>query len=337
MIRILRWVGVLAGLAALVPLAAFVGFGLLHGLDVGNGLKHLFVEAHGETIAPDRVPYHAAVVRWRGDIQDLALSEASGLSCSTRRHNLLWAVNDSGNEPRLFAMSLDGSARGSWAVDLPALGDWEDLASFRQDGVSYLLIADIGDNLRWRPTLYLHVVVEPDIERLRAGDVLEAARTIRYRYPDGPRDAEAVAVDVSLGEILIVSKRVIPAEVYRLPLAGGDGILTAERIAVLDGIPQPTERDLYEDPKYGPGRSEPTAMEIAGNQALVVTYKDAYLYRRRNGETWGETFAGIPERIALPRIGQQEAAAFTPDGRRFFTTAERVRGRDSTGIFEIEM
>ena len=55
---------------------------------------------------------------------------------------------------------------------------------------------------------------------------------------------------------------------------GGD-VVTAEPVVVLDGIPQPTERDLREDPSYGAYSSMPTAFDIHGRDAVVVTYKEA--------------------------------------------------------------
>ena len=336
MIRVLRWLLVLAGIAVLLPLSAFVGFGLWHGLDVGNAFYALVVEPTGTTIAPERVPYRHADVRWLGNIDNLDLAEASGLDVSTRDPELLWAINDSANEPRLFALSPLGADLGSWPIALPALGDWEDLSSYRIDGTSYLLIADTGDNFRWRRVLRLYILREPQLRELTDSTILQVERVIEFSYPEGPRDSESVAVDASTREILILSKRVIPAEVYRLPLdAPDDRVVTAERIALLTGIPQPVERDLYEDPNYGPGRSAPTALDVHGNSALVVTNKDAYLFERQPDEPWSTAFARIPQRIALPRVGQQEAGAFARDGRSFYTTIERPGGRDAAGIYEV--
>lgn len=337
MMRILRWLIIAVVLAVLLPLGYFVGFGLTHGLDVGNGLKSMFARPQGETIDPARVPYRAVhSVRWLGDIEEVSLDELSGLDVSTRQDDLLWAINDSGNEPRLFALAPSGEHLGSWLVDLPDLADWEDLSAFRHDGKSYLLIADVGDNFRWRRQLNLYVLREPELAALEEDTVLEVERQIAYSYPDGPRDSEGVAVDADAGKVLILSKRVVPAEVYRVPLFPPDGIVVAERIAGLVNLPQPDERDHYEDPEYGKSRSMPTALDIDGNRALVVTYKDAYLYQRKPGEPWADAFEQIPERIALPRIGQQEAAAFSDDGTRFFTTTERFEGTDSAGIYTVE-
>lgn len=337
--RLLRWLLISAGIALLLPPAAFIGFGLWYGLDVGNALRSFLVKPTGTTIDPALVAYREVdSVRWLGNIDDLSLDEASGLDVSTRDPDVLWAINDSGNEPRLFALSRRGANLGSWPVALPGLGDWEDLSSFTLDGESFLLIADVGDNFRWRRVLRLYVVREPQLSELADDTVLQVDRTIQFRYPDGPRDSEGVAVDSSTREILIVSKRVVPAEVYRLPLETPEGqIIRAERIALLTGIPQPTERDLYESSSFGEIRSWPTALDIHGDHAVIVTLKDAYLFERLAGQSWGDTFSGIPQRIALPRVGQQEAAAFSSDGRKIYTTIERSEGTDAAGIYEIHL
>ncbi len=339
MTRLLRWLLVATGIVLLLPPTAFVGFGLWYGLDVGNALRSFLVEPTGTTIDPARVSYREVdSVRWLGNIDDLSLGEASGLDVSTRDPDVLWAINDSGNEPRLFALSPRGDNLGSWPVALPALGDWEDLSSFSVEGTSYLLIADVGDNFRWRRVLRLYILREPLLRELTDDTVLTAERTIQFSYPDGPRDSEGVAVDSSTREILLLSKRVIPAEVYRLPLdAPGDRVVTAERIALLTGIPQPTERDLYESSAFGDKRSWPTALDIHGTRAVIVTLKDAYLFERLPGQSWGDAFSGVPQRIALPRVGQQEAAAFSSDGRQIYTTIERFEGTDAAGIYEVRL
>ena len=41
-----------------------------------------------------------------------------------------WAVNDSGDEPRLYALRKDGRDRGTLRVRGATNTDWEDLAAF---------------------------------------------------------------------------------------------------------------------------------------------------------------------------------------------------------------
>lgn len=335
--KVVKWLTIVAGLVVLAPFAALTAYGLAHGLNVPNAIRMLFVDPGGETIDPARVPYRRGVtVRWLGNVENLALSEASGLAMANATDGTLWAINDSGNDPMLFAMGLSGRHLGAWKVNVPQPADWEALSAFFLDGQPYLIIADVGDNFRWRPELRLFVVREPPLTR--PADVpVDIAWSFRYRYPEGYRDCEALAVDETRGEVLVISKRVVPAEVYTLPIRPDEPVVTARKIAVLDNLPQPVERDRYENPRYGRYRSQPTGFDIAGNRAVIATYKDAYLYERKPEEDWSAAFSRVPERIALPNVPSRESIAFARDGSRFYTTNERSRGRDAAGIFEVEL
>jgi hypothetical protein len=226
-------------------------------------------------------------------------------------------------------------------IDDSQLGDWEDMASFQLDGRPYLVVGDVGDNFLWRPVLELKVIEEPELSELplRDGATAPVAWTIRFRYPDGHRDCEALAVDEASERVLLVTKREIPAEVYEVPLRPDPDpkkIVVATRIAELDTIPQPGERDELEDPDYGAYRSEPTAFNLRGDLAAVVTYQDAYLFRRTAGEAWREALRRIPRRIALPYASQREAAAFSKDGRALYVTSERGP-RGDAALFRVDL
>jgi hypothetical protein len=340
--RALRWLAALGLAAVLSPVALFVGFGLWRGLDVGAGLAGFFREADGTTIDAARVPYvRPPLVEWLGNLSELDLSEASGIAASNRRDDVFWAHNDSGNPHELFAFDARAAGVGRVQIDDSRLGDWEDMASFQLDGRPYLVIGDVGDNFRWRPVLELTVVEEPELDELplREGAAAVIAWKIRFRYPEGHRDCESLAVDEASERILLITKREIPAEVYALPLRADpdpDAVVVAERIATLDTIPQPGERDELEDPEYGAYRSEPTAFALAGDLAAVVTYQDAYLFRRASGEDWGQALRRIPRRIALPYASQREAAALSKDGRSLYVTSERGLRGDAS-LFRVDL
>src|SRR3546814_8112412 len=51
---------------------------------------------------------------------------------------------------------------------------------------------------------------------------LEPAWSIAFRWPDGARDCEAVAVDAQRGEVLLISKKRTPPELFALPLRPRD-------------------------------------------------------------------------------------------------------------------
>ncbi|MBD3647310.1 MAG: hypothetical protein HUJ31_07665, partial [Pseudomonadales bacterium] len=295
----------------------------------------------GMTIDESKVPRVFHEVVWTGDLENHLLSEASGMAQSSTDPDVFFAINDSINEPQLFAFGPDGGDLGFWRIDIERNVDWEDIAAFRQDGEPYLLIADTGDNFRWRPHVELLVVREPRVEELAMDEVIPLVSRIRFRYPDGYRDAEAVAVDEKEGAVYIITKRTIPAEVYRVPLEilPDDSlvVMTASRVAVLDNIPQPNQQDLWEDPDYGAYRSMPTALDMKHDVAAVITYKDAYIYRRGRRQTWPEAFARLPERVALPPVNAREAGLLTGNGKYLYVTSEREDGRSAVGIYRVEL
>jgi hypothetical protein len=278
-------------------------------------------------------PYHSAV--HVADVANRGLSEVSGLAASRLRDDLLWAVNDSGGKARLYAFGLDGRDRGCVRVEGAMNRDWEDLASFRLDGGAYLLIADVGDNGAKRRTSVLYAVAEPPIrgEKLGKNAEVPVSWTLRFRYEDGSRDCEAVAVDAAGGRILLLTKRRFPSALYELPLAerGRDGVALARRVTEVPHLPRPSSRWW---PLPGSGKrslrrlgSFATAMDLAadGSAAAVLTYGDAFLFSRSGGESWAEAFARSPRRIALPRLRQAEALTFVPDGHTLYVTSEGRR------------
>lgn len=335
--KIVGRVAVLLVLAVCIPLAWFAGVGLYYGFDVAAGLGSLLREPEGVTIADDRVPRRLYEVLWVGDIENHLLAEASGLVQSSVDDEVFFSINDSENPAQLFALSNRGEDLGFWSVVVERNMDWEDLAAFVKDGRPYLLIADTGDNFRWRPVLNLYVVDEPVPGKRPLDAAIPVAWQIRFRYPDGYRDCEAVAVDARGEYVYLVSKRTIPAEVYRLPLAPTDEIVTATPIVLLDKIPQPTERDLWEDPDYGTHRSMPTALAMNGNKLVVITYKDAYLYTKGWRQDWAEALAEMPERIALPPVYAREAGAITNNERYLYVTSEREKGTDRVGLYRVDL
>ncbi len=320
------------------PFVWYSAVGLYRGYDVAHAWKALLAgDPTGRTIAAADVPVIRKPVVWQGDIENHRLNEASGLAWSSRKPGVLFAVNDSGNEPEIFAMDEEGRDLGYWRVDVPENTDWEDLSSFRWQGEDYLLIADTGDNFLWRPVLYLYVVREPDVTSLAVDEVLPVEWRIAFTWPNGYRDCEAVSVDQKSGSVLLLSKRVIPAEVYRVPLRPAKSVVQAVRMALLHNIPQPDEGDLWESRRFGKFRSRPTALDIHENKAVVVTYKDAYLFRKPRRGSWIDAFAGIPERIPLPGVFQQEAGALTPDGKFLYVTTEREDGTNRAGLFRVQL
>ena len=249
------------------------------------------------------------------------VSEASGLAVSSRDGNFLWVVNDSGAKPILHLVGSDGADRGKVAVEGAQNVDWEDLCSFQFQGTSYLLIADTGNNNSSREVSTLYVVEEPKLPS--AGDALDGtvkpAWVIRFRYEDGPRDCESVAVDPSAGKVVLVSKRTKPPVVYELPLKSGkDGIATAKRVGITSVEPPKGVPPL-------PYIAQPTGMDISddGSMGAIVSYYGVFLFERKNKESWGEAFAKPPIILTPHGMSQAESVAFSKDGKCISVVSER--------------
>lgn len=260
--------------------------------------------------------------RLAGLITNRQLGEISGLAASHVHEDVLWAHNDSGNPARLYAISTRGRLLARFDVAGAKNIDWEDIASFSLHGKHYLLLADTGDNGGLRREFQLHVFEEP--ATLEDG-VLRPAWSIRAHWPDGPRDCEAAAVDAASGQVLLISKKRVPPELFSLPLDDPHGqIREARRIGRLEGVPQVGEALKLRDPKLAALFSQVTAADISPDRRTlaVLTYGSVLFYRRNDGETWADAVSHPPETHDVPWIPQAEALAWSAGGAGLYASGE---------------
>ncbi len=273
------------------------------------------------------LPAVALGARWSepevaGLVTHRALDEISGLAASRNFPGHFWAINDSGNSAELQLMDGKGQHRGSVTVTGAANIDWEDLDSFELDGRRYLLIADTGDNGGIRNDLVLHVIEEPaDLDQ-----PAPVAWSLPFRWPDGPRDCEASAVDPIRGEVLLISKKRVPPELFRVPLRPSGGQAVAEHLGDLPGIEQPDAGDLRRSPTYGRYRAQVTGADLSPNGRVlaVLNYRSVhFIVRPRDGD-WGLALQDKPSRLTLPWMPQAEAIAFAADGLSLVVGSEQL-------------
>jgi hypothetical protein len=264
--------------------------------------------------------------QYSGLINDEALEELSGMAASRQDASVLWGLNDGGNPAELISFAPDGKILGIHAVPSLKNIDWEDLASARIDGKNYLLIADTGDNGGLRETLYLHILEEPAAADLKKNTALKLVRTIEFRWPDGARDCESVAIDTINRDILLISKKRVPPELFRIPWDSKAGVATAERLGTLPNIDQPTEEQLKKNPTYGRYRSQITAADLSSNGRVlaVLNYERVYFFIRNSAqEPWSNVLERQPSTLPFPWIPQAEAIAFSADNRTLYIGSEQ--------------
>lgn len=259
-------------------------------------------------------------------ITDPALPEISGLTSSRRNNHLLWMNNDSDNGNYLYAVNVKGQLQATYTVDGEKNIDWEDLANFEYKGKPYLLIADTGDNGGLRKDIRLIVLLEPKLED--QSRIIKPAWVIRVRWPDGPRDCEAVSVDPSRNEILLMAKKRVPAQLFSVPVTPrtpSDPIIVAQPVAQTSQIPQPTPEELAQAAPGARYMSQITSMDISRNGRLLVilTYRDAYLFQRKIKESWNQALQHQPKRLDLPPLVQAEAISFSATNKSIWTSTEK--------------
>ena len=270
--------------------------------------------------APESGSGTAVTFETVGRLQSGKIDEASGLARSQRRDDLLWTVNDDG-DAEIHAIDTSGGELGRVGISKINNNDWEDLASFTLEDKPYLLIAAVGDNAGKRKDVTLYVIDEPDPDMKKT----KVEWRVDFSYPDGPRDAEAVAVDVENERVLVLTKRDIPAVLYAVPLQPkSKKRQKAKRLGTLATVPQPSRKDVQYAPRTDNWYWQPTAMDLSpdGSLLAVLTYGGVYLYRRTSEQSWVDALQRPPLVLGTTRNREAESIAFSSDGGALFITTE---------------
>lgn len=272
-------------------------------------------------------------------VDDPDLTELSGLAASERSPGVLWAVNDSGHAPALHAVGADGEDLGTFPLEglddaLTAASDVEDLAI--SGGMVY--VADIGDNNNNRSQVAVYRFPEPDPG---APGPVRDVEVLRLRYPDGPRDAEALLVDPVSGDVVIIDKSFRIASGGAAMLAAAEaGVYAAEPpfdaagVTTLRAVGAVALDDLATRSTAEPVENEAslygltgvaTAADIRPDGAVVAvrTYGTLWLFDRAEGQSVVQALAGAPCEAPTLAEDQGESVAFLPgDGLTLVTGSE---------------
>ena len=249
-----------------------------------------------------------------GTLTDDSLVEVSGIAASARNPGTLWMHNDSGDSARVAAVAESGDTRATYSVTGAAAEDWEDMAVGPGPvaGESYLYLGDIGDNGADRDDIVVYRIPEPTIAG-GGSQTLAGAEALTLRYPDGARNAEALFVDPSSGELYLIEKSGDggPVDIFRAPANLAAGSTTElSRVGILD-LP-------------GGSSSSVTGAAITndGTAIAVRTYGDVRIWTRDVGQSIVAALDGDACRGPRPSERQGEAVTFLPDGSGYYTVSE---------------
>jgi hypothetical protein len=260
------------------------------------------------------------------DITASALAEISGIALA-QGHDGFWVHNDSGDLPRLYAIDRAGNHLATVLVTGANAIDWEDMCACSINGVRYLVVADMGDNLSVLPERALYAIVEPQLtgtEDPNKAVKIPLAWSLRYRLPIGPADAEGLAFDARARRFLVLTKRTEPAQLFSLPEQGAPDLVHVAQFEA--PLPAPTIPDSLRKQKgaYAAEAHFPTALDcsIDGSALLVTNYVQLLYYRRAANESWAQALRRSPQLVPIPVLMQTEAVCF--DGASAVIASEQL-------------
>jgi hypothetical protein len=252
-----------------------------------------------------------------GKIESPEIDESSGIAASKCQRDVFWTHNDSGGLAAVYAFNREGDNLGTWTLAHAENRDWEDIATWKDKaGRCFIYIGELGDNKRASAQHIVFRIQEPSVLSGGASPSERAeiaAEQIRFMYPDGDHDAEALMVHPQSGDIFVMTKNESgPTGVYRI---NADFNLSpshpAEKVAdiSLPSIPNGlvTGADISPD----------------GRRVVVCDYRQAYELELPGAQTnFSEIWKQKPTPIDIGRRKTGEAICYSMDGSEILATSE---------------
>lgn len=248
-----------------------------------------------------------------GKVTSAAITEISGIVPYGFEEGYFWVHNDSGDGPNIYLIDSKASLKVRVEVEGLKAIDIEDIGRFQLNDKKYLLLADMGNNLRDREILSLYIIEEPKLNFNVSSIKVPLVKELKYRYSDKRRDAEALFVDPLDLQVYILSKRDFESTVFSFPID-----LKSNQVNVLKPLQTlpftfTTAADISSDGKY----------------ILAKNLTHIYFWERKNKESIIESFQSEPKIIPYQIEPQGEAICFDLKKRFFYTISERPFGLDS--------
>jgi len=250
-----------------------------------------------------------------------ALNEVSGNEI-VQNDSLIWMLNDSGNQPKIFGVSIDGKIIKEVFIDAKNK-DWEDITS---DAQGNIYIGDFGNNDNDRKHLRILKVNKADLNK----DLVPITK-IEFEYEDQKKyppkkkkryfDAEAFFYFNS--HFYVFTKTHIDdkygrTHLYKIPAKEGNH--EAELLGEFDN------GDKH--------RSWITGADISndGKTVALLSQKNILIFSNFEGDDF---FSGDVRKIKLEHKSQKEGICFK-DNKTLLITDERSSG-EGGNLYELKL
>lgn len=244
-------------------------------------------------------------------VVDSKLVELSGLAASRESAGVLYAHNDSGGDPTVFAIGPAGQKLGRFELANATAIDWEDMAVGPCGGETCVYVGDIGDNDAERSDYAIYRAPEPVVSvDMPAGTKEITAQRFGFSYPDGSHNAESLLVHPASGNVYVITKVETGASaVYALTAPLSDGMMATK---VTDLVV----------PAGGLREATSAAFHPCGDRFLLRTYDRLFEYVAPAGGAEAAVFGALPQALGVADEPQGEAVTYGLDGRSIITSSE---------------
>jgi len=260
------------------------------------------------------------IFRSQAKVQAGSLNEISGMAASQFHTDHVWVHNDSGGEAELYLLGPAGKVAVTAKLTGTKNRDWEDLASFSQDGHHYLVVGDVGDNAEKQATVRLWIVQEQDwLSEGKAKVNVKPGCEIEVTYPEGAQDCESVAV---VGNRLYLVTKISSKRSKQFPSLTESTIYKVE-------FDLNREKQKIDAVKIGTcplGLATAMAFSPDGRFLVIRDYTQVVAYDRAESQTWDQRLAEEPSsRFPAPFQRQAEAICFSVNGMELWTISEGAK------------
>jgi hypothetical protein len=247
-------------------------------------------------------------------IDDNRLEEASGLEESYQNLGYFWTHNDSDSEPILYLIDKNGSIKMEVELEGIENRDWEEIVTIKKEGKSFIYVAEIGDNKAIHDYVSLICIEEPKFSGAEKLSIsFSKTETMKFRYAEGPRDAEAVLYDQTHNEFVLVTKREDNAMVYAFPFEQNNLPITIKSKGTI------------------PAKLFTAADMNEGGEVLLKHYSTIYYWDESDESALDRILAWEPILIDYTPEPQGEAICWYSGD--FYTISEKNKGKPQEMLY----
>ena len=252
-----------------------------------------------------------------GAIRGVFVKELSGMAASHLNPGTYWVHDDGRKVTKIYLIDSLGHQLATLRLPLTTTQDCEDIevGTDANTGMSYIYLADIGDNKKVFAKHFIYRIPEPILAAglpNPAELTVDSIEKLTFQYPDdGYYNAETLLRDPATQDLFILTKANGGATLFSFPFPqSSNKTTTLERLGNL-----PIDRA--------------TAGNVSrnGTEILIKNKRIVYYWKGERGTTLADLLlTGRPDKVPYQVEKQGEAVCFNKRAGGFYTSTERAKG-----------